>query len=79
MGCSNYFIHSMLPQIISAPSSVAEQKKCLYVSQSQNGVWLAMARILAAFTIGKAKDVNGDEIEPNVEFTTGLTRCVRCL
>ncbi|KAL0574364.1 hypothetical protein V5O48_007587 [Marasmius crinis-equi] len=35
-------------------------------------LWLAIASILATLDIRKAKDGNGSDITPNVEFTTGM-------
>jgi hypothetical protein len=39
-------------------------------------VWIAIARILAVFTISKAKDANGNVIEPEMAYVTAITRCV---
>lgn len=45
---------------------------------AENMVWLAIARILAAFNVTKARDAEGNEIEHEVKFVTGITRCVSC-
>ncbi|KAI0092639.1 cytochrome P450 [Irpex rosettiformis] len=37
-------------------------------------IWLAIARILAVFTISKAKDANGNTIDPDIKWDTGLVR-----
>ena len=39
--------------------------------------WLLIARILATFTITKAKDADGKPIEPILKCETGLVRLVR--
>ncbi|THU85429.1 cytochrome P450 [Dendrothele bispora CBS 962.96] len=39
---------------------------------AETGLWLAIATILATLSIQKAKDENGKEIEPKIEFTDGL-------
>lgn len=39
-------------------------------------VWIGIARLLAVFDIQKAKDADGNVLEPNIEFTTALTRSV---
>jgi hypothetical protein len=39
-------------------------------------VWIAIARILAVFTISKAKDANGNVIEPEIAYVTTITRYV---
>ncbi|KAG0694426.1 cytochrome P450 [Suillus ampliporus] len=39
----------------------------------ENGLWTATAAILAVLRIDHAKDSNGDRIEVNPEFTTGLS------
>ena len=39
-------------------------------------IWLAIVRILSVFTITKAKDADGNTIEPDVKWGTGLVRCV---
>ncbi|KAG0694249.1 cytochrome P450 [Suillus ampliporus] len=39
---------------------------------AENGLWTATAAILAVLRIDHAKDSNGDRIEVNPEFTTGL-------
>src|ERR1700733_10913145 len=37
---------------------------------------MSIATTLKTFNIGKAKDANGKEIEPEVGWTTGLVMCV---
>ena len=37
-------------------------------------VWLSIASILATFNLRKAKDRFGHDIEPRVEYTSGLIR-----
>ena len=39
---------------------------------------LNMACVLSVFDIVKARDATGREIEPKVEFTTGITRYSQC-
>jgi hypothetical protein len=39
-------------------------------------VLIVLARILSVFTMSKAKDVNDDIIELEIEFVTALTRYV---
>ncbi|KAI0768396.1 cytochrome P450 [Irpex lacteus] len=41
---------------------------------AEANIWLAIVRILATFTIMKAKDANGNSIEPVVKWGTGLVR-----
>nr|BAL05150.1 cytochrome P450 [Phanerodontia chrysosporium] len=36
-------------------------------------VWIAIARVLAVFDIQKARDADGNAIEPNIEFTTAVS------
>lgn len=37
-------------------------------------VWLALARIISAFDIAKARDKDGVLLTPNVAFTSGAAR-----
>ena len=39
-------------------------------------VWIGIVRLLAVFDVQKAKDADGNVVEPNIEFTTSLTRFV---
>ncbi|KAI0768404.1 cytochrome P450 [Irpex lacteus] len=39
-----------------------------------DSVWIAVARILATFTISAIKDADGNLVKPQVQFTTALTR-----
>lgn len=39
-------------------------------------IWIAVATIFATVDITKAKDENGNEITPEVDFETGITRSV---
>ena len=39
-------------------------------------LWLALARILAVLSIGRAKDSEGRPIEPSIQLYTGLSRSV---
>ena len=41
---------------------------------ADNMVWLAIARTLAVFNIAKTKDADGNFIEHEVKFVTGITR-----
>ncbi|KAF9264347.1 hypothetical protein L218DRAFT_863241, partial [Marasmius fiardii PR-910] len=41
-----------------------------------NSVWLAMTYLLANYTIAKAVNGDGKEIDPVVEYTAGISRCV---
>lgn len=41
-----------------------------------DNLWLNMASILSVYTIGKAVDENGQEIDINPEYTTNLNRFV---
>jgi hypothetical protein len=36
--------------------------------------WIAMANILAVYNLSKAKDQNGNTIEPKIEFKDGVVR-----
>ncbi|EKM55769.1 uncharacterized protein PHACADRAFT_195821 [Phanerochaete carnosa HHB-10118-sp] len=40
---------------------------------ADNMVWIGIVRILAVFDIGKAKDADGNVVEPQIEFTTSIT------
>ncbi|EIW84451.1 cytochrome P450 [Coniophora puteana RWD-64-598 SS2] len=40
---------------------------------AKNSVWIAMAQILAFFSIEKAKDAFGQPVEPNPQWTQGVT------
>ncbi|EIW84445.1 cytochrome P450 [Coniophora puteana RWD-64-598 SS2] len=40
---------------------------------ASGSVWIAMAQILASFSIEKAKDTSGNTVEPNPEWATGAT------
>ncbi len=44
-----------------------------------DSVWIAVARILATFTISAIKDAEGNLVKPQVQFTTALTRWVNLL
>lgn len=39
-------------------------------------IWIAVATIFATVDISRVKDVDGNEITPELEFETGITRCV---
>ncbi|KAG7441948.1 cytochrome P450 [Guyanagaster necrorhizus] len=41
---------------------------------AENGMWIAIACILATCKITKAKDENGEEINPAVEFSNGIVK-----
>ncbi|EKM55770.1 uncharacterized protein PHACADRAFT_256631 [Phanerochaete carnosa HHB-10118-sp] len=40
---------------------------------ADNMVWIAIVRILAVFDVGKARDADGNVVEPSIEFTTVVT------
>ena len=40
-----------------------------------SAVWITVASLLATFDIEKATDENGNVIEPNHEYTSGLVTC----
>ena len=42
-------------------------------------VWFAVATILAAYDVRKAKDAEGHEIEPDLEFTSSMLRYAKRL
>ncbi|KAI0093005.1 cytochrome P450 [Irpex rosettiformis] len=44
---------------------------------ADNSVWIAMARILAVFSITPLKDAEGHLMKPDVKFTTEMTRHVK--
>ncbi|KAG6828389.1 hypothetical protein H0H87_002215, partial [Tephrocybe sp. NHM501043] len=37
-----------------------------------SAVWIAIASIVATFEIAKARDTNGEVIEPSYEYTSGI-------
>lgn len=41
-----------------------------------NSIWIVAASILAAFSISKAVDADGVDIEPVVEYLPGIVRYV---
>ena len=43
---------------------------------AESTMWLAIAKILAAFDISKPKDAQGREIEQNVGFISAITESV---
>ena len=43
---------------------------------ARNALWIAIASILATFNISKARDEEGNEIEPADEYTSGFISCV---
>jgi len=43
---------------------------------AESTLWISMAMILATCKIGKAKDANGMEITPEVEFDSGFVEYV---
>src|ERR1700704_5269907 len=43
-----------------------------------SAVWITVASLLATFDIEKATDENGNVIEPNHEYTSGLVTCAIC-
>ena len=51
---------------------------CPGMHMADSSLFIYMARTLATFNIAKAIDPNGKEIEPEVEFISGLISCVPC-
>ena len=45
---------------------------------AEGTIWLAVARILAAFDISKPKDAQGQDIEQTIRFIPQFTRHVFC-
>lgn len=41
---------------------------------AESTLWIAIATILTTCTIGKAKDVNGAEITPEVDLNIGFVK-----
>jgi hypothetical protein len=39
-----------------------------------NSVWILAATILTAFDVSKPLNVDGNEVEPRVEFSNGVVR-----
>ncbi|KAJ3870024.1 cytochrome P450 1 [Lentinula novae-zelandiae] len=50
------------------------RRVCAGRYMADNTIWLAVASVLAAFTMGKAKDGNGNEIDIRGEFTNHFFR-----
>ncbi|EIW84496.1 cytochrome P450 [Coniophora puteana RWD-64-598 SS2] len=49
------------------------RRVCVGRHLATGSLWPAMARILSMFNLERAKDAQGREIEPNPEWTTGIT------
>ncbi|KAF8509857.1 cytochrome P450 [Hysterangium stoloniferum] len=49
------------------------RRRCPGRFLGESAVWTTVANILATFNISKATDPSGQEIEPSLEFTTGLS------
>ena len=41
---------------------------------AMNSLWIAMAQLLATYTIAKPLDEDGKEVDPEVKYTPGLVR-----
>ncbi|KAH7920238.1 CyP450 monooxygenase [Leucogyrophana mollusca] len=48
------------------------RRVCVGRYLAEASIWIAIVNILAAFSIGKAKDEDGHEIEPSGEYTPGV-------
>ena len=42
-------------------------------------MWIVVASVLAAFSVGRAKDAAGREVAVGCEYTDSLVRCARAL
>ena len=51
------------------------RRACAGKQFADSNVWLAIAGIMAACTIDRARDACGREEVPSAEFTDGLIRC----
>lgn len=49
-------------------------RKCPGRFLGENSLWIVAVSILAAFDITKVVDENGQEIMPDLEYATGVTR-----
>ncbi|KAJ7701790.1 cytochrome P450 [Mycena rosella] len=51
------------------------RRVCPGAALAEQSLFLAMANILAAFNISRARDAEGSEIEPSVKWRTGTVTC----
>ena len=47
---------------------------CPGMHVAQASIWIAIASVLATFDIQKRKDAMGEDIEPSVQFESGIVR-----
>ena len=57
-------------------NAVRHSRICPGKELADASIFIAIAQVLAAFNIGKAKDASGNTIEPLYEYTPGVIRCV---
>ncbi len=60
---------------IKSPANVVVDRICPGRHLAAGSIWIAVAMIFATVQISKAKDEIGNEITPELDFETGITRC----
>ena len=51
-------------------------RRTVFLALAHAVLFCSIARILAVFTVSKACDADGKEVEPVLEWTSGVTRYV---